>query len=188
MNLSRRIRGGAIASLAAAAIVLSSSLTASAHVSVKPSSTAAGSSSILDFGIGHGCDGSSTTKITIQIPEGIASAKPVVDAAWTIETVTEPIAETPGTPAAGHGAATERVSEISFTAKEPLPDAYYDTVSVRVGLPEDAVGQTIYFPVVQTCETGETAWIQIPAEGQDGEELDAPAPGLTVTEPVEGGH
>ena len=38
-------------------------------------------------------------------------------------------------------------------------------------------------PTVQTCEEGETAWVQTPAEGQDADELEAPAPQLTVTKP-----
>ena len=49
-------------------------------------------------------------------------------------------------------------------------------------------GETLYFPVIQTCEEGEAAWIEIPAEGEDGEELESPAPSITLTEAEEGGH
>jgi uncharacterized protein YcnI len=54
-------------------------------------------------------------------------------------------------------------------------------------LPE-AAGETVYFPLVQTCEVGESAWIEIPAEGQDSEELALPAPSITLTEATAGGH
>ena len=37
-----------------------------------------------------------------------------------------------------------------------------------------------YFPIVQTCAVGETAWIEIPAEG--GAEPDHPAPAVLVTD------
>ena len=43
-------------------------------------------------------------------------------------------------------------------------------------LPEDSAGQVLAFPVVQTCAKGETAWVDLAAEGQDPEELEAPAP------------
>jgi uncharacterized protein YcnI len=59
-------------------------------------------------------------------------------------------------------------------------------IELGVSIPEDAVGQTIYFPTIQTCEDGEAAWIEIPAEGQDGEELELPAPGVAVVAPGEG--
>jgi len=43
-----------------------------------------------------------------------------------------------------------------------------------------AAAGTIYFPIVQTCAVGETAWIEIPAEG--GAEPDHPAPAVLVTD------
>ena len=46
--------------------------------------------------------------------------------------------------------------------------------------PRTPPAQTLYFPTIQTCESGETAWIEIPAEGQDPEELESPAPGVEV--------
>jgi hypothetical protein len=41
---------------------------------------------------------------------------------------------------------------------------------------------TIYFPFVQRCEVGEIRWIGIPAE--PGDDLDEPAPAMTLTGPV----
>ena len=49
----------------------------------------------------------------------------------------------------------------------------------------DKPGETIYFPVVQTCESGEVAWIEIPEEGAD--EPEHPAPGITLTAAVADG-
>ena len=50
-------------------------------------------------------------------------------------------------------------------------------MSLRI--PDDASG-TLYFPTVQTCEDGEAGWIEIPAEGQDPEELELPSPSVAV--------
>ncbi len=36
--------------------------------------------------------------------------------------------------------------------------------------------------MIQTCEKGETDWVETPAEGQDAEELERPAPSVTITE------
>jgi uncharacterized protein YcnI len=63
-----------------------------------------------------------------------------------------------------------------------LQDGYYDAFMMSVRLPEDAAGTTLYFPTIQTCEEGETAWIQIPEEGQSEDDLESPAPAFTVTE------
>ena len=35
----------------------------------------------------HGCAGSATTKIRVQIPEGVISVKPMPKPGWTLETV-----------------------------------------------------------------------------------------------------
>jgi len=37
----------------------------------------------------------------------------------------------------------------------------------------DKAGETIYFPVVQTCQQGVTRWIDIPVAGQDEPETPA---------------
>ena len=172
--------------VAAALLMVSTLGAASAHVTVKADSTAAGSYSVLTVAFSHGCDGSATTKIAISVPEEIANIKPGMNYGWTVEKITDDSA----TPAAGsHGEATPRVSEIVYTAKEPVADGFYDQFLLQVQIPKDAEGDTIYFPVVQTCEEGETAWVQIPAEGQSSDDLDAPAPSITVTAPdADGGH
>ncbi len=52
----------------------------------------------------------------------------------------------------------------------------------------DAEGTTLVFPIVQTCEEGESAWIEEPAEGQSADDLELPAPGFTITEGGDDGH
>ncbi|MGF9663892.1 YcnI family protein [Arthrobacter crystallopoietes] len=168
-------------SLAAAATIGLAGLgagSASAHVHVNPDSTAAGSSSVLGFDFAHGCEGSPTTKIAITLPEQLDDATPTAHPGWTVEKVTEKL-DAPKK-VEGGASVTERVSQIVYTAKEPLADGVRDVLSVKVQLP-NAEGETLAFPVLQTCEKGSTDWAQVAEEGQDGHNLESPAPTLIVT-------
>ena len=129
----------------------------------------------------HGCDGSATTELRIQMPESIPEVTPTRNANWTASKVTEAL-DTPITDPEG-AQFTERVSEVVYTAITPLPDGYRDVFELAVNIPDDAAGTRLYFPTIQTCEVGETAWIELPAEGQDPEELEHPAPSVMVVAP-----
>jgi uncharacterized protein YcnI len=158
------------------AVALSAS--AAAHVSIEEDEVVAGSSAIVTLAFSHGCEESPTTQVRIQMPESIPTVAPTINANWDVEKVTETL----DSPIQGaHGEQiTERVSEVVYTARTPVQDGFRDTFELSITVPEDAAGQTIYFPTIQTCETGESAWIEIPAEGQDHDELESPAPGVTV--------
>lgn len=169
----------ATVALAGAAVVLGGG-PAAAHVTVDPSSTEAGSYTLLTFAFSHGCDGLPTTELRIKMPEQIITAAPTMHAGWHVvkmfDELEEPVDD-------GHGDQhTTRVSEVVWHAHNPVEDGYRDAVSIQVKLP-DAPGETLYFPVVQICGggTAERAWIQRPEEGQDPHELDEPAPSVTIT-------
>lgn len=167
---------GALA--ATAALVLGGAVAANAHVSIAEGPVEAGSYSILTFGVTHGCDGSATTEVAIQIPKGINAVTPTRNSLYSVEKVMEEL-DTPITDSHGNEV-TERVAQVVYTATAPLPDGQRDAFELSLQIPEDAADTTLYFPTVQTCEQGETAWVQIPEEGQDGHELDAPAPSVDV--------
>ena len=76
---------------------------------------------------------------------------------------------------------------MEYTAKTPLPDGVRDAFELSLQLPQKA-GETLAFPAVQICEKGETAWTEVPADGQDAEELEHPAPAFEITEAVEEGE
>lgn len=156
--------GGAVLALAAVP------LAASAHVTVTPSGTAAGSYTVLTFAYSHGCEGSPTTAIAIDIPESIASVAPTLNPNYTIEKVAD----------------GDRTSQVVYTAITPVQDGYRDTIELSLQLPEDAAGETLAFPVLQTCEVGETNWNQVAEEGE--EEPESPAPVIVVTEATGEGH
>lgn len=183
-HLHRRLARAALLPLAAGSVLLGVA-PASAHVSVTPSSTAAGSSSVLSFSIGHGCDGSPTERIAIQVPEDILSVTPTRNPFWQARTVMEKLDE-PVTDAHGNRV-TERVSQVVYTARTPLPDGERDTFELSLSLP-DAEGETLAFPTIQECVQGQTAWTEVAAEGQDGHDLESPAPLVTITAPEEDAH
>jgi uncharacterized protein YcnI len=150
--------GGVILALAAVPV------SASAHIGLTPTSTAAGSSSVLAFSFNHGCDGSSTTSLTFQIPESITTVYPAIDSDWTVEKIAD----------------GDRTAQVVYTAVTPVPDGYRAAVELAVQLPEDAAGETLAFPVLQACEVGENDWNEIAEEGD--EEPENAAPVMLVTE------
>lgn len=154
-----------------------------AHVSAIPGEATAGKSTNQQFKVGHGCDGSPTTKVTIFIPDGVVSVKPEIEPGWTISSTIGPI-----TPFDNHGeTVSEGVKELTFTADTPLPDDRVTFFGLSMTMPDKA-GETISIPVVQTCQQGETRWIEIPVEGQEEPELPAPGIKLVAAEATEDDH
>lgn len=181
-----QIRRTLFVSAATAGLMTAGLSAASAHVTVEPADTAAGAFTVLTFAASHGCEGSPTKSFTINIPDTIADAKPTVYPGWDVKKVEEKLPE-PVTTAAGT-TITEHIGQIVYTAKTPLEDGYRMAFEVQVQNPDKA-GETLSFPVLQTCEKGQTDWAELPAEGQDPHELQAPAPSYALTAATSGdGH
>lgn len=170
--------------LAATAIALSVAGPASAHVTATPSVANAGAYTVLTFSNGHGCDGSPTTAVEIQIPESVLSVTPTRNPLYNVKKSMAQLEE-PVTDAHGNEV-TERVASIVYTAKTPLPDGQRDTFELSFQIP-DAEGETLTFPTIQSCEQGENAWVEVPAEGQDADELESPAPSFEILPASESG-
>jgi periplasmic copper chaperone A len=150
---------------------------ASAHpgLEVKEARIGAGYKAVIK--IPHGCDKSATTKVRVQIPEGMIAVKPMPKPGWTVETVRGPYARSYPF---YHGAQlSEGVREIVWTGR--LPDDYFDEF-VFSGFLADSLqeGATLYFPIYQDCEKGSHAWIEVPAAGQSAHQLASPAVGLKL--------
>lgn len=126
--------------------------------------------------IGHGCSGSATHTIRIEVPEGMIAAKPMPKPGWVLKVETGPYARSYdyfGKPM------TEGVKTIVWSGGN-LGDAEYDEF-VFVSRITDAVPPgKLYIPVTQTCATGEHAWTQIPKPGEDAHAFGSPAPSLMV--------
>ncbi len=153
---------------------------AQSHITLEQNSAPASSYYKATFKVGHGCDGSATTGITIQIPEGVMGAKPMPKPGWTLEIRTGKLEK----PIEAHGKRiTERVTQISWKGG-PLPDTYYDEFVLMGQLPPEK--GTLWFNVIQDCEKGQTAWTEQPSTGQSAHELAHPAPKLEVIEGATG--
>src|SRR5690606_1510060 len=105
-------------------------------------------------------------------PEQIVAVTPTVNPGWDVEKVMEDLAEPIDD---GHGGEyTERVAEVVYTAKEPLPDGLRDAFGLSLKLPE-AEGGTLGRAAVREGEEGERAGVQLPEEGESEEEHERPA-------------
>ncbi len=157
---------------------------ARAHSTADPSEGTAGGYLRSAFRVTHGCKGSATTAVTIRLPEGVLSAKPMPKAGWTIEIRTRPL-ETPVD--SGHGfKIREAVTEVTWTGGR-LENAHFDEFVLSMRLP-DKPGTTLYFPVVQICEKGSNDWTGIPAAGQKWGDLPEPAPFIVLKKAVGHAH
>lgn len=162
---------------ATAAIALSLVSPAGAHVSATVSDASAGAVAVATFSVAHGCKESPTTRLEIQVPDSVLSVTPTRNPYYEVEATIEQL-DAPVTDDHGN-TITEHTSSIVYTARTPLPSDQRDTFELSFQVP-DAAGEVVRFPTIQTCEKGETAWTQVPADGQDEEELENPAPSFTI--------
>jgi uncharacterized protein YcnI len=161
-HASARLAAGLAAGILLAVAV---PLAASAHVEIGPDAAPAGDTTPLTFSFPHGCNDSPTASLTVTIPEGVGNVTPVYEGGWTIQ-------RTLG----GNGVPTA----VTFTAAHPIDSGVAASVSMDVLFDASAAGTTVAFPVVQKCVTGSTSWTQVPAAGQNAEDLDNPAPSVAV--------
>jgi len=151
---------------------------ANAHITLETHEATIGSSYKAVFAVPHGCAGSATVKIRVQIPEGVIGVKPMPKAGWNVETVEGKYA----TEYDFHGAKlSQGVKEVVWSGGQLL-DRNYDEF-VLIGFLTDTLkpNTMLYFPTVQECEQGVSRWIDIPAEGSDGHVHDkSPAPGVKL--------
>ena len=160
--------------------VLAATLTASsasAHITLQNRQAPVGSFYKAVFVVPHGCAGSATTKIRVQIPDGVIDVKPMPKSGWNVETIKAKYA----TPYDFHGAKlTEGVKEVDWSGGK-LPDDFYDEFVLSMFLTGDLKADaTLYFPTVQECEQGISRWIEIPADPGQAHDSKWPAPGLKL--------
>ena len=160
-----------------AAIVLAAS-PACAHVGLETKQATIGTSYKAVFIVPHGCAGSPTVKIRVQIPEGVIAAKPMPKAGWNVEAISGKYA----TEYDYQGSKlSEGVKEVVWSGGK-LPDHHYEEFVVSTFLTTGLKpNSTLYFPVVQECEQGVSRWIDIPSEGGHAHDSKTPAPGLKLT-------
>lgn len=145
---------------------------ASAHVSMVPDTGAPGSTYDGAIRVGHGCSGSATTAIRVEVPKGaIATAHP--KAGWKM--IVQRDVSFAGLLSGGR-APTPPIRFITWRGHLD-PDAK-ESFPITLLLPKES--GPIYFPTVQTCESGEVKWVDLPAPSQTRHDLKSPAPVIEV--------
>jgi periplasmic copper chaperone A len=147
-----------------------------AHVVLAEPTAAAGSYYRATFKVGHGCEGSSTTAISINIPDGFTNVKPMPKPGWVIERKMEKLSK----PIESHGKKiTETVRQVTWRGG-PLLDQHYDEFVMMMKLPDQPGKQ--WLPVVQRCEKGVNEWTDIPSAGKTRNDLKMPATELNLVQ------
>ena len=166
---------GAVAALT---LMLLGAGTAHAHVSLERPEAKIGGGYKAVFKVPHGCEGSATVEVSVDIPEGVIAVKPMPKAGWTIETAKGPYAREY---AFYHGMKFSKgVRKVTWRGG-PLPDEYYDEFVLSTYIAgELQPGTKLTFPVSQRCEKGEMHWNEVAKDGEDAHALARPAPQLML--------
>jgi periplasmic copper chaperone A len=165
-----------IAVLATASFAALAASPATAHVGLEKPVTERGKSYKAVLKVPHGCEGSATHTVRVDIPEGFIGVKPMPKAGWTIKTQRGAYARSYGY---YHGPLAEGVKQIEWSGGS-LPDAYYDEFVAAGYVAKELEADALYFKVVQLCDKGELNWVDIPAKGVDAHDLAAPAAVLKI--------
>ena len=162
--------------LIAAGLLASSA--ANAHVLLEGKQAAIGADYKAVFVVPHGCSGSATIKLRVQIPEGVIVAQALPKAGWTMETIEGKYA---GEYDYRGAKASEGIKEVAWSGGK-VPDKTREEFVIETFLTEGLKPDTtLYFPVVQECEQGISRWIEIPPDGAThSHEGKWPAPGVKL--------
>jgi len=171
--------------LSIAAVAFLCSTGALAHVTLEEPAAVANTGYKAVLRIAHGCEGSATHTVRVQIPAGFLGTKPIPKPGWKLELQRVKLSE----PYDSHGRKIdETVSEVIWRAQSPevfLADAHYDEFVLRGQTP--ARPGVIWFKVQQVCEKGELNWVEVPSTGSSTKGLKAPAARLEVLPGLSGG-
>lgn len=148
--------------------------TTQAHVVLETPVVYAGAYYKAVFKVSHGCDGSPTQQVMIEIPEGFKGAKPMVKASWDISIKKDKLQK----PYMSHGKKIEvDVTKIEWKNGN-LPAEFYDEF-VIVGQAPMEFGP-LYWKVTQICASGKLEWSEIPTDGKSLKDYKSPAALLKV--------
>src|ERR1700744_5413528 len=102
------------------ALLLAASLPAAAHVPLTEPDAKPGAAYVAHFRVGHGCSGSPTIALRIEIPGGVSHVRPEPMPGWTLKTEQGGGRTTPGRWCGGSLAANQPGE---FTVAMTLPSA-----------------------------------------------------------------
>jgi len=155
----------------------------SAHVLLEGKQAAIGGEFKAVFVVPHGCSGSPTTKLRVQIPEGVIATEARPVAGWTVDTVKGKYA---GEYDLKGAKTSEGIKEVAWSGGK-LPDKTRQEFVIETYLAGSLKpGTALYFPTVQECEQGVSRWIEMPSDGEmhlHSHEGKWPAPAVRLTKP-----
>jgi periplasmic copper chaperone A len=165
------MRRNAIGTAIAATALLALPVAAQAHVTASPAALPAEGYGKVDVSVPHGCEESPTIKLTVQLPDEVQAATPQVVPGWRISTKEGKLPK----PYDNHGEqVTEGVREITWEGG-PLDAHQLEVFGISIKVSGNP-GDRIAFKAIQECKKGETAWVEIPVEGEE----EPPAPAAMV--------
>jgi periplasmic copper chaperone A len=157
---------------------------ASSHVTLATKEAPVGAEYKAVFRVPHGCKGSATITLSVEMPDGMIAVKPQPKPGWQIEIVK-------GTYDKPYhlyrSEVTAGVKSVTWFGGK-LPDDYYDEFALIGHLDKGLQpGSRLYFPIVQTCEQGVDRWVEIPDDGHSSERRRFPAPFVHLLPAAAGG-
>ena len=140
-------------------------LPAGAHVTLENRQATPASYYKAVFAVPHGCAGSPTVKIRVQIPEGVIAVKPMPKPGWSIETVKGKYS----TSYQHHGATiTEGVKEVTWSGGKLADDNYDEFVLATYPHRQPQAQHHAVFPVGAGMRAGCQPLDRDSARGQAG--------------------
>jgi periplasmic copper chaperone A len=172
------VKKGPRAVAAAVAAALALPATATAHVTLQPSTAPADGFTRLDVRVPNERDDAGTVKVDVRLPPGFAFVSYEPRPGWKVtvkrETLDEPIEVEGGLEV------DEGVSQITWSGGVIGPGEFVD-FGLSLRMPKGEAGDKLTFKALQTYEDGEVVrWI-------GPEDADEPAPVVTLIEAASGG-
>ncbi len=134
------------------------SAAAEAHISVVGGMAYANKSQVIEFSVGHGCDGADTYAVDAEIPKGMTSVRPMFSDFGMTSTVTDPADATIVT-----NVIWQKPIETALDS-----DSNYYKLAARMKVPDEPF-TTVYFKIHQTCRAADGTlayadWVALPGE------------------------
>jgi uncharacterized protein YcnI len=123
---------------------------ARAHVEIVATPAVPGEEVRIAFQVGHGCGDSPTVALTVQVPEGLLLARPMVKPGWNISTQSRLL----DPPFVRHGIAFTQSMALARWDGGSLPAALFDEFVIKGIVSETARG-SLAFAVRQVCLDGQ---------------------------------
>ncbi len=152
---------------ALATVLLVGGLTAApafAHVEAA-GAPAAGGATTVTFSFTHGCKGSPTTSLRVQLPAGTSAVTAENPAGWTSK------------------ASDTEIDWSGGTVPDSQPGSFITTMTLT-----GAAGDTVFFPTIQGCAQGENTWIDKSTDPEAEQAAPRIVLGAAAETPATGDH